>query len=38
MIALLFGIETEYSEDAFVLGDRAPNLARAFESVMAVMA
>jgi nucleoside-diphosphate-sugar epimerase len=38
MIAMLFGIETEYSEDSYVLSDRAPGLARAFESVMAVVA
>lgn len=38
LIGMLFGIETDYSEDSFALADRAPNLARAFESVMAVVA
>ena len=38
MIAMLFGIETEYSEESAALTDRASNWARAFETVMAVAA
>lgn len=37
MIAVLFGIETEYAEDSLPLSDRAPNLARVLETVMTVM-
>ncbi len=37
MIAMLFGIETEYAEDSLPLSDRAPNLARVLETFMTVM-
>ena len=38
MIGMLFGLETEYSEESAALPDRASNLARTFETVMAVAA
>ena len=38
MIGMLFGLETEYSEESLTLTDRASNLARTFETVMAVAA